>query len=104
MKAVIHPNWHPEAQVTCGCGNTFTIGSTAEKIHIEVCFACHPFYTGESRFVDVKGRVDRFRELQTKGGQKNSLSKKDRRQAKKQQKIQEELELPENLTQLRKNK
>lgn len=100
MKAQIHPNWYPEAEVTCACGNRFTVGSTSEKIHVEVCYKCHPFYTGEARFIDVKGRVDRFRELQAKGTQ--TISKKDRRQQKRQQKLQEELERPESLEEIRK--
>lgn len=101
MKAQIHPQWHPEAEVTCACGNTFTVGSTAEKIHVVVCFKCHPFYTGESRFVDVKGRVDRFRELQAKSSEFTG-PKKERRRVKKLQKLQEELERPESLEDLRK--
>jgi large subunit ribosomal protein L31 len=53
MKAQIHPNWYPEAKVVCACGNTFTTGSTQEEIHVEVCSACHPFFTGQMRYVDT---------------------------------------------------
>ena len=56
----IHPKWYPEAQVTCACGNTFTVGSTMPTIRTDVCAACHPFFTGEQRIVDTAGRVDRF--------------------------------------------
>lgn len=101
MKAQIHPNWHPEARVTCACGNTFEVGSTLPQIHVEVCFKCHPFYTGEARFVDTKGRVDRFRELQARQQGSSAVSKKDRRAAKKLQKLQEEMERPESLEELR---
>jgi large subunit ribosomal protein L31 len=60
MKTTIHPAWHAEATVTCACGNTFTTGSTVEAIQVDICSKCHPFFTGEMRFVDRQGRVDRF--------------------------------------------
>lgn len=61
MKAEIHPNYH-EVQVTCSCGNTFATKSTMAKdaFHIEVCAACHPFYTGKQKIVDTAGRVEKF--------------------------------------------
>jgi large subunit ribosomal protein L31 len=59
MKKDIHPEYK-EATVTCGCGNSFTTRSTREKIAIEVCSNCHPFYTGKQKFVDTAGMVDRF--------------------------------------------
>ncbi len=61
MKVEIHPEWHPEAQVTCICGNTFTTGSTKAEIRVEICNRCHPFFTGEQRIVDTEGRVERIR-------------------------------------------
>lgn len=60
MKATIHPQYHENITVTCSCGNKFTTGSTKQNITVEVCYKCHPFYTGETRFLDVKGRVDEF--------------------------------------------
>ena len=60
MKAEIHPNYH-EVQVTCSCGNTFKTNSTMKKaLHVEVCSACHPFYTGKQKIVDTAGRVEKF--------------------------------------------
>ena len=59
-KQGIHPKWYPNATVICGCGNTFTVGSTQPTIRTDVCANCHPFYTGEQRIVDTAGRVDRF--------------------------------------------
>ena len=59
MKKDIHPKYD-EAKVTCACGNSFTTRSTAPKINVEICSACHPFYTGKQKFVDSEGRVDRF--------------------------------------------
>lgn len=61
MKADIHPNYQ-EIKVVCSCGNSFTTRSTqGEELHIEVCSACHPFYTGKQKIVDTGGRVDKFR-------------------------------------------
>lgn len=61
MKVEIHPEWYPEAQVTCVCGNAFTTGSTKAEIRVEICSRCHPFFTGEQRIVDTEGRVERIR-------------------------------------------
>ncbi len=60
MKAGIHPEYYPDAQVICACGNTWTTGSTQKVIHTDVCSKCHPFFTGEQRIVDTEGQVDRF--------------------------------------------
>lgn len=61
MRSGIHPDYH-ETSVTCGCGNSFTTRSTARsgQIHVEVCSACHPFYTGKQKILDSGGRVARF--------------------------------------------
>ena len=61
MKAQIHPEYYPNAQVTCSCGNTFTTGSTKLALKVEVCSRCHPFYTGEQRMVDTEGRIERLK-------------------------------------------
>lgn len=67
MKKGIHPKYYPNATVVCACGNTWTTGSTQERIHTEMCSACHPFYTGEQRIVDTAGQVERFiRRLEAK--------------------------------------
>jgi len=60
VKDKIHPKWYPEAQVACGCGATFTTGSTLPKISVEVCSQCHPLYTGQQKFLDTAGRVEKF--------------------------------------------
>ncbi len=59
MKPKIHPEYH-EATVSCACGNTFKTGATVTEIKIDICSACHPFYTGKQKFVDATGRVERF--------------------------------------------
>lgn len=60
MKEKIHPKYYENAKVICACGNTWTTGSTKEVIHTDVCYKCHPFFTGEQRIVDTEGQVDRF--------------------------------------------
>lgn len=62
MKANIHPTYK-EVDVTCSCGNTFKTRSAlgSDTFHIDVCSACHPFYTGKQKILDTAGRVDRFR-------------------------------------------
>lgn len=59
MKKNIHPKYF-KCTVTCGCGNTFVTGSTKEKIAVEICSGCHPFFTGTQKFVDTAGRVEKF--------------------------------------------
>lgn len=67
MKQEIHPTYYVDAKVTCACGNTWTTGSTVKEIRTDVCYKCHPFYTGEQRIVDSEGQVDRFyRKLQAR--------------------------------------
>lgn len=60
MKSGIHPTWYHDATVTCACGNTFTTGSSQPSLKVDICSACHPFFTGEMKFVDTQGRVDKF--------------------------------------------
>ncbi len=61
MKQGIHPsNWQHDCAVTCSCGNTFVTGGSKKAVQVDICSACHPFFTGEMRFVDRQGRVDKF--------------------------------------------
>jgi large subunit ribosomal protein L31 len=79
MKKEIHPTYFPEARVICACGNTWTTGSTQEEIRTDVCFKCHPFFTGEQRIVDTEGQVDRFyKKLQAR---QDYLSEQEAREA-----------------------
>ncbi len=64
MKAKIHPTYFDDAQAVCACGNAFITGSTKKTISVEACYKCHPFYTGEHKFLDRKGRVDSFQKKQ----------------------------------------
>jgi len=67
MKAEIHPNYS-DVKVTCSCGHTFNTRSTlGHDLHVEVCSACHPFYTGKQKILDTGGRVDKFRKRYARG-------------------------------------
>ncbi len=59
MKEGIHPKYQ-QAIVRCNCGNTFETGSTKPEIHVEICSACHPFYTGQQKVTQARGRIDKF--------------------------------------------
>lgn len=61
VKTDTHPTYFPEAKVTCVCGRSFTVGSTEEKLEVEICSACHPFYTGNEKILDTAGRVEKFK-------------------------------------------
>ena len=67
MKEGIHPEY-VVARVTCSCGNSFVTRSTKPEIHLELCSACHPFYTGKQKLVDTGGRVERFQRRYAKTG------------------------------------
>ncbi|OGM53743.1 50S ribosomal protein L31 [Candidatus Woesebacteria bacterium RIFCSPHIGHO2_12_FULL_42_9] len=101
MKAQIHPTWYPEAKVTCACGNSFLVGASVPAINVEVCYNCHPFYTGQMKYLDTAGRVEAFKARQA-GAQKDFLSKAEKRRAKKQKQLLEEMERPDTLEALRK--
>jgi len=57
----IHPKYHTNAKITCVCGNSFEVGSTVKEMKVELCSACHPFYTGKQKLVDTAKRVDKFK-------------------------------------------
>lgn len=67
MKEGIHPEYR-DAVIVCACGNRIETRSTMEEIHVEICAACHPFYTGKQRLVDTAGRVERFQKKYQKAG------------------------------------
>ena len=60
MKKTIHPEY-ADAEVACACGHVLKTRSTGKHMHVNICAACHPFFTGQAKFVDTEGRVDRFR-------------------------------------------
>jgi large subunit ribosomal protein L31 len=61
MKTETHPTYFPEAKVVCACGRSFTVGSTQEKLSVEICSNCHPFFTGNEKILDAAGRVEKFK-------------------------------------------
>jgi len=78
VKKGIHPKLI-DSTIVCACGNTVHTRSTKEKIHVEICSKCHPFYTGKQKLVDSAGRVDRFRK-------RYSSAKKEKEEEKKEDK------------------
>jgi large subunit ribosomal protein L31 len=80
MKEKIHPKY-VECTVTCGCGEHFATRATVEKLNVEVCSKCHPFYTGKQKFVDAAGRLERFQKRFNWDDRKGQLQK-DAEQAK----------------------
>lgn len=60
MKKDIHPKWYENCQVTCACGHSFELGAAVPEMHVEICSACHPFYTGQEKLIDTEGRVEKF--------------------------------------------
>ncbi len=100
MKAKIHPTWYNDAKVTCACGNTFTTGAVVPEIRVEVCYNCHPFYTGTMKFVDAAGRVDAFK-ARIAGAGKKVISKTEKRRLKREKQLQEEAQRPTSLSELR---
>lgn len=65
MKKDIHPEY-VDTTITCGCGATFQTRSTAQNVRVEICSQCHPFFTGEKKYVDAAGRIERFKSRYTK--------------------------------------
>jgi len=78
MKNDIHPKYYPNCKVICVCGNTFLTGSTEPEIKVELCSACHPFYTGKQKLVDTARRVEKF-EAKIKTGVDVAKTKKGKK-------------------------
>ena len=76
MKKDIHPKYYDQATITCSCGAVFHTGSTREKMQVEICSQCHPFYTGKKKMIDSRGRVDRFKRLTERAAAKKESRKK----------------------------
>ena len=82
MKEGIHPRYK-ETQVTCGCGSTFVTRSTENELRVDICSACHPFYTGKLKYVDAAGRIDKFQKKFAAGTYASLQSKKPKTAKKK---------------------
>lgn len=85
MKTDPRPVYYKDAQVMCACGHTFIVGSTKRMIKVEICAKCHPFFTGQQKFVDAVGRIEKF---QVK--QQDASLKAAKLQAKKAKKMAEQ--------------
>lgn len=76
MKKDIHPKYYTDAKIICACGNIIGTGSTVSEMKVEICSACHPFYTGKKKVMDTTGRVDRFKKMTEKASAKKEAVKK----------------------------
>jgi large subunit ribosomal protein L31 len=81
VKEKIHPTWYPQARVHCACGNVFHTGSTLKEIGVEICSACHPLFTGQQKFIDTAGRVDKFNQRMA-AAEKKKTEAAERKRAK----------------------
>ena len=97
MKAKIHPKWYPEAKITCVCGHTFTAGSTKPEIQAEICSACHPFFTGEMKYIDTQGRVEKFETKRKAVAGKKYIKKKDKKKLQEKREREAEKKRPKSL-------
>ncbi len=61
MKKDIHPTYYGKSVTECACGASFAVGATKEKMEVEICSHCHPFYTGKEKLIDAAGRVEKFK-------------------------------------------
>jgi large subunit ribosomal protein L31 len=86
MKQDLHPQYFPEAKVKCVCGNSFTVGSTKAELKVEICYNCHPFYTGKEKLIDTAGRVEKFKARREKAAQVAAAPKEKKVRVKKQKK------------------
>ncbi|MCA9307937.1 50S ribosomal protein L31 [candidate division WWE3 bacterium] len=80
MKQGIHPKINTDVVVTCACGNTFVTASTQDKITLDICSACHPFYTGTQKLIDTEGRIDKFEKKRQMAQQSKLANKKTKSQ------------------------
>jgi large subunit ribosomal protein L31 len=76
MKKDIHPQYYPEATMTCSCENSFVVGATVPELRLDICSNCHPAYSGKAKVMDTAGRLDRFKARLEKSATKQGVSKK----------------------------
>lgn len=78
MKKLTNYTYYDDTQVVCACGNTFTTGSTKKTLQVDICSKCHPFYTGEMKYIDIQGRVEKFISKRDKAAKRIKNDKKSR--------------------------
>lgn len=100
MKTNTHPKWYPEAKVTCSCGHTFTVGSAQPELKVQICSQCHPFFTGEMKYVDEAGRVEKFQAKTEKIAGKEYVKKKERKRLKRIEDKKAEEKRPKSLKEM----
>lgn len=90
MKKDIHPEYIEKAAIACACGQKYEIGSTTAELSVELCAACHPFYTGKQKIIDTARRVEKFEERMSKKSEKapSKKAKQAKRSAKKEEKAE----------------
>jgi large subunit ribosomal protein L31 len=76
MKKGIHPTFYSDAKAQCSCGASFVVGSTQKEMNLEICSACHPFYTGNAKMMDTAGRVEKFKARKAAAGPKKEKKAK----------------------------
>ena len=76
MKKDIHPKYYKNAKISCACGNSFAIGATREKLAVEICSKCHPFYTGKHQLIDTARRAEKFSARRAKASLEKVQTKK----------------------------
>ncbi|OGL65412.1 50S ribosomal protein L31 [Candidatus Uhrbacteria bacterium RIFCSPLOWO2_01_FULL_47_24] len=93
MKTDLHPQYYPQAKITCVCGAIYTTGSTVPEIRVEICSACHPFFTGKQKLVDTARRVEKFTQRVAKkattGARTSKTVKRATKQAARKLKLEE---------------
>jgi large subunit ribosomal protein L31 len=100
MKAKIHPQWFDQAKIMCACGQSFTTGATKPEIHVDICYQCHPLFTGEQKFVDVQGRVEKFQSQQQTALARPYLKKQDKKRLARKKAEEEEAKRPKTLREM----
>jgi large subunit ribosomal protein L31 len=100
MKKKTHPKWYPKAKITCACGHTFTAGSTKPQVQVDICSHCHPFFTGQMKYIDVQGRVEKFQAKQKAAKTKKYIKKKDRKKLQQKREEEKEKKRPKNLKEM----
>lgn len=100
MKDNLHPPYHHHVRVICACGNEFVTGSVLKgPLRVEICSACHPFFTGEKKYVDTEGRVEKFQRRQLEAQQAHQ-AQEERRRARARQRSREKEERPLSLKEM----
>lgn len=105
MKKAIHPKVNTECVVTCACGNTFVTSSTLPSISVEICSACHPYYTGQRKFVDTERRIDKFNRKMQVADEKKRLNQavKEGKKSPKKNQQPKDMSVKQILEQLKKD-